>query len=47
MTGTFIVHIPFSGAGPATAALLGGNIEMMIDNIPPQVPQIKAGKKSA
>src|SRR6185503_640817 len=47
MTGTFIVHIPFSGAGPATAALLGGNIEMMIDNIPPQVPQIKSGKVRA
>jgi tripartite-type tricarboxylate transporter receptor subunit TctC len=47
MTGTFIVHIPFSGAGPATAALLGGNIEMMIDNIPPQVGNIKAGKVRA
>jgi len=47
MTDTFIVHIPFSGAGPATAALLGGNIEMMIDNIPPQVGNIKAGKVRA
>ena len=47
MTGTFIVHIPFSGAGPATAAMLGGDIEMMIDNIPPQVPNIKAGKVRA
>jgi len=47
MTGTFIVHIPFSGAGPALAAMLGGNIEMMIDNIPPQVPQIKSGKVRA
>jgi len=43
MSGTFIVHIPFSGAGPATAAMLGGNIEMMFDNIPPQVGNIKAG----
>ena len=43
MTGTFIVHIPFSGAGPATAAMLGGNIEMMFDNIPPQVGNVKAG----
>ena len=43
MTGTFIVHIPFSGAGPATAAMLGGNIEIMFDNIPPQVGNIKAG----
>ena len=47
MSGTFIVHIPFSGAGPATAALLGGNIEMMIDNIPPQVGNIRAGKVRA
>jgi tripartite-type tricarboxylate transporter receptor subunit TctC len=47
MTGTYIVHIPFRGAGPAVAALLGGEIEMMIDNIPPQVPQIKAGKVRA
>jgi tripartite-type tricarboxylate transporter receptor subunit TctC len=47
MSGTFIVHIPFSGAGPATAALLGGEIEMMIDNIPPQVGNIKAGKVRA
>ncbi len=47
MSGTFIVHIPFSGAGPATAAMLGGNIEMMFDNIPPQVGNIKAGKVRA
>jgi tripartite-type tricarboxylate transporter receptor subunit TctC len=47
MTGTFIVHIPFRGAGPATAALLGGEIEMMIDNIPPQVGNIKAGRVRA
>ena len=47
MSGTYIVHIPFRGAGPATAALLGGEIEMMIDNIPPQVGNIKAGKVRA
>jgi tripartite-type tricarboxylate transporter receptor subunit TctC len=47
MSNTFIVHIPFSGAGPATAAMLGGNIEMMFDNIPPQVGNIKAGKVRA
>jgi tripartite-type tricarboxylate transporter receptor subunit TctC len=47
MSGTFIVHIPFRGAGPATAALYAGEIEMMIDNIPPQVGNIKAGKVRA
>jgi tripartite-type tricarboxylate transporter receptor subunit TctC len=47
MTGTYIVHIPFRGAGPSIAALMAGEIEMMIDNIPPQVPLIKAGKVRA
>jgi tripartite-type tricarboxylate transporter receptor subunit TctC len=47
MSGTFIVHIPFSGAGPATLALLGGEIETQFDNIPPQVGNVKAGKVRA
>ena len=47
MSNTFIVHIPFSGAGPATLALLGGEIEMQFDNIPPQVGNVKAGKVRA
>jgi tripartite-type tricarboxylate transporter receptor subunit TctC len=47
MSGTFIVHIPFRGAGPSIAALLAGEIDMMIDNIPPQVPLIKSGKTRA
>ena len=47
MSNTFIVYIPFRGAGPAIAALLAGEIEMMIDNIPPQVPLIKSGRVRA
>ena len=47
MSGTYIVHIPFRGAGPATAAMLGGEIELVFDNIPPQVGNIKAGKVRA
>jgi len=47
MTQTFIVHIPFRGAGPSIAALLANDVQMMIDNIPPQVPLIKAGKVRA
>ena len=47
MTGTFIVHIPFRGAGPSIAALLANDVQMMIDNIPPEVPMIKAGKVRA
>ena len=47
LTGTFIVHIPFRGAGPATAALLGGDTQLMFDNLPPQVEMIKSGKVRA
>jgi len=44
MTNTFIVHIPFRGSGPSQAALLAGEVQLMIDNLPPQVPHIKSGK---
>ena len=47
MTHTSIVHVPFKGAGPSIAALLANDVQMMIDNIPPQVPLIKAGKVRA
>jgi len=47
MTNTFIVHIPFRGSGPAQAAMLGGEIQMMIDNLPPQLAHIKSGKVRA
>ena len=47
MTDTFIVHIPFRGSGPAQAAMLGGEIQMMIDNLPPQLAHIKSGKVRA
>src|SRR5919204_3267634 len=44
MTGTFIVHIPFRGSGPAQAAMLAGETQLMFDNLPPQLPHIKSGK---
>ena len=47
MSDTFIVHIPFRGSGPAQAALLGNEIQLMIDNLPPQVPLIRSGKVRA
>ena len=47
MTNTFIVHIPFRGSGPAQAAMLSGEIDLMFDNLPPQLPHIKAGKVRA
>jgi tripartite-type tricarboxylate transporter receptor subunit TctC len=47
MTGTFIVHIPFRGSGPAQAAMLSNEIQMMFDNMPPQLPHIRSGKVRA
>lgn len=47
MTNTFIVHIPFRGSGPAVASLLAGETQLMFDNLPPVIPQIKAGKMRA
>ncbi len=44
MTDTFIVHIPFRGSGPAQAAMLAGETQLMFDNIPQQIPHIKAGR---
>ena len=47
MTGTDILHIPYKGSGPAVTDLLGGQVQMMFDNIPSSLPHIKAGKLRA
>jgi len=44
MTGTNIVHVPYKGSAPAVTDLLGGQVQMMFDNIPSALPHIKAGK---
>ena len=44
ISGIFIVHIPYRGAGPAVADLLGGQVPMGIAGLPPVVAPHKAGK---
>ncbi|HSQ04490.1 MAG TPA: tripartite tricarboxylate transporter substrate binding protein, partial [Burkholderiales bacterium] len=46
-TKTSMIHVPFSGAGPAVTALLGGEIQFVFVSPAPAVPQIKAGKLRA
>lgn len=42
-----MLHVPFRGTGPAMTDLLAGNVTMAIDNMPPYLPQVKAGKLRA
>jgi tripartite-type tricarboxylate transporter receptor subunit TctC len=42
-----IVHVPFKGGGPAVAALVGGQIEMLFATISSSSPHIKAGRLRA
>jgi tripartite-type tricarboxylate transporter receptor subunit TctC len=44
MTKTYIVHIPFQGAGPLMPALLGGTVDLAFDGMGTSSVQIKAGK---
>ncbi len=44
MTGSFMTHIPYRGSGPALLDLVGGNADVMFDNLPSSMQQIKAGK---
>ena len=45
--GTRMVHVPYKGAGPAVAALMGGEIQVMFVTPPASLGQIQAGKLRA
>ena len=47
MTGTYMVHFPYAGSGPALLGMLGGTIDVMFDNLPSSMAHIKAGKLKA
>jgi tripartite-type tricarboxylate transporter receptor subunit TctC len=47
MTGTYMVHFPYRGSGPALLDLIGGNMDLMFDNLPSAMPHIKSGKLKA
>jgi tripartite-type tricarboxylate transporter receptor subunit TctC len=44
LTGTQMVHSPYRGSGPALLDLMGGNVDLMFDNLPSAMPHIKSGK---
>jgi tripartite-type tricarboxylate transporter receptor subunit TctC len=43
-TGTKMVHIPYAGGAPSTAAVVAGNVDFAFANITDALPQIEAGK---
>ncbi len=47
MTGIDLLHIPYKGSAPAVTDLIGGQVNVMFDNIPSSLPHIKSGKLRA
>jgi len=47
MTGINMLHVPYRGTAPALVDLLAGQVQVMFDNLPGQLGQIKTGKVRA
>jgi len=47
MAGVDMTHIPYKGAAPAMQDLIGGQIQLMFDNLASALTQVRAGKVKA
>lgn len=47
MTGVEMPHVPYRGSGPAINDLVGGQVDVMFDNLPSCIEQAKAGNLRA
>ena len=45
--GIEVTHVPYRGAGPAMADMIGGQIQYMCSNTPGALPQIQGGTVKA
>jgi tripartite-type tricarboxylate transporter receptor subunit TctC len=46
-TNTFMVHIPYRGAGPAIADVIGGQVQVYFDQVAASLPHIQGGRLKA
>jgi tripartite-type tricarboxylate transporter receptor subunit TctC len=42
-----ITHVPYNGDGPAMSDLIGGQVQLMFNNLAPAMPQVRSGKLRA
>ncbi len=47
MAGVDMTHVPYKGSSPALADLMGGQVQIMFDNLPSSLALIKSGKLRA
>jgi tripartite-type tricarboxylate transporter receptor subunit TctC len=47
MTGVQMAHVPYKGSAPALQDLVGGQVQLMFDNLPSSLALIKGGKLRA
>jgi len=47
MTGLAVIHVAYKGSGPATVALLGGQVSFLFNNLLPSLPHIGSGRLRA
>ena len=47
MAGVQMTHVPYKGSAPALADLMGGQVQLMFDNLPSSLGLIKGGKLRA
>jgi hypothetical protein len=43
MAGVEMIHVPYRSGGPALTDLIGGQAQVMFDNMPSSIEYIKAG----
>ena len=47
MAGVDLVHVPYRGSGPALTDMLGGQVQVMFDNLPSSIGHIEGGRLRA